>query len=98
MLRAFEDEIVKQTGAEVFEVPYYGSSSLLNRMGHGMRFDKARNYLTKKSLPVEADVIWYILMGPENYELDLFKEVLIGYAPGQCRRREDAVFIIGAEP
>lgn len=73
MLRALEDEILRQTGAEVFEVPYYGSSPLLNRMGHGMRFDNGRKFLTKKSLPVEADVIWYILMGPENFELDLFK-------------------------
>jgi hypothetical protein len=73
MLRAFEDEIVRQTSAEIVEVPYYGKPAVLNRAGHGMRFEGIRDYLPKQELKLEGDVIWYVLMGPENYELDLFK-------------------------
>jgi hypothetical protein len=74
MLRALEAQIVKQTGAQVIEVPDYGMPKITSRVGHNMRFERGRNILPKKSLKVEADVIWYILMGPENYELDLFSE------------------------
>lgn len=74
MLRALEDEIVKQTQAEVVEVPYYGMDAMTKRVGHGMRWDKARRLLPKKPFEAEGDVLWYILMGPENYELDLFKD------------------------
>jgi hypothetical protein len=72
MLRALEDEIVRKTNATILEVPDYGSKFLKKRGGHNMRFDAARQVFPKKPLRVEADVIWYILMGPENYELDLF--------------------------
>ncbi len=74
MLRALEAEIVKQTGAAVIEVPFYGLHTVTSRAGHGMRWDPVRSLLPKKSFRVEADVIWYILMGPENFELDLFKD------------------------
>ena len=74
MLRALEEEIILQTGALVLEVPDYGMPAVLDRAGHGMRWDTARKLLPKKTLKVEADVIWYILMGPENYELDLFRD------------------------
>ncbi len=74
MLRALEDEIVRKTGASVIDVPYYGMHSVTKRVGHSMRWDPARKVLPKKSFRVEADVIWYILMGPENYELDLFRD------------------------
>lgn len=74
MLRALEEEIIRQTGAVVMEVPDYGLKPVLKRLGHQMRWDPARKLLPKKSFPVEADVIWYILMGAENYELDLFKD------------------------
>lgn len=74
MLRALEAEIIRQTGATVIEVPDYGMHAVTKRTGHGMRWDPARKLLPKKSFPVEADVLWYVLMGPENYELDLFKD------------------------
>ncbi|MEO5999941.1 MAG: hypothetical protein ABIN89_24090 [Chitinophagaceae bacterium] len=74
MLRALEDEIVSQTGATVIDVPEYGLQPVLKRMGHQMRWDAARTLFPKKSFLVDADVIWYILMGAENYELDLFKD------------------------
>ncbi len=74
MLRALEQEIVAQTNATVIEVPEYGLKPVLKRVGHQMRWDPARRLLPKKSFKVEADVIWYILMGAENYELDLFTD------------------------
>ena len=74
MLRALEDEIIRQTGASVVEVPDYGMQAITRRTGHGMRWERARNLLPQKSLPVQADVLWYVLMGPENDELDLWKD------------------------
>lgn len=74
MLRALEAEIVRQTGAMTVEVPDYGLHAITKRIGHAMRWDPARRLMPKKSFPVEADVLWYVLMGPENYELDLFKD------------------------
>lgn len=74
MLRAFEEEIVRQTGALKVEVPAFGSDKYMQHLGHGIRWSAARKFLPKKSLPIDADVLWYILMGPENFELDLFKD------------------------
>jgi hypothetical protein len=74
MLRALEEEIIRQTDAEVIEVPYYGLDPVMKRVGHQMRWDPIRKLLPKKSFVVNADVIWYILMGAENYELDLFRD------------------------
>src|SRR5688500_12298222 len=74
VLRAMENEIVEQTQAEVIEVPEYGLETITKRAGHGMRWDMVRRVLPKKSFTIDADVIWCILMGPENYELDLFKD------------------------
>lgn len=74
VLRALEDEIVEQTGATVVEVPSYGMDEVTSRVGHGMRWHQARRLLPKKSFKVKGDVLWYVLMGPENYELDLFKD------------------------
>lgn len=71
MLRFLEHEIIRQTNAEVIEVPAY-THPLMHRIGHGMRLSSFRRLMPKKKLIIEADVIWYILMGPENYELDLF--------------------------
>lgn len=73
MLRALEKEIVEQTQATVAEVPWYGMDAVTKRVGHGMRWQPARRLLPKKSFEPEGDVLWYILMGPENNELDLFK-------------------------
>ena len=39
-----------------------------------MRLDGVRTIFPKKPFKVSADVIWFILMGPENHVLDLFSE------------------------
>ena len=72
-LRAFEDEIARQTSAHVVEVPYYPLPSLTCKFAHGTRYEGLRQVLPKQTFRPDGDVLWYILMGPESYELDLFK-------------------------
>lgn len=72
MLRALENEIVLQTGARIVEMPSYGWQPVLQRSGHGMRLSGVRKWLLKKELEIDADVLWCILMGPENFTLDLY--------------------------
>ena len=72
VLRALEAAIIQQTDAEVIEVPDYGAEPILKRAIHGMRMEAVRSFLPKKKLQIEADVLWHILMCPENYELDLY--------------------------
>lgn len=74
MLRSFERAIVKETGAQVFEIPPYNfASSYLQHFGHGMKRGVYRKYFPKQPLDLKADIAWCILMGPENYRLDLYK-------------------------
>jgi hypothetical protein len=73
MLRALENAIIRQTKAEVIELPDYGKEKLLEKTQHGMRLSSIRKLIPKKQLNIDADVLWYILMGPENMTLDLFK-------------------------
>ena len=74
MLRALENEIISRTGASVVEVPAHNFIKTSYRTEHGMRLAPVRKYLPKKKLQIQSDVIWYILMGPENYELDVFRD------------------------
>ena len=77
MLRCLEAEIQRQTGATVLEIPkpkILGKNWLQKRLQHGTRYEHVRKYLPKEKLeiPSDVDVVWYVLMGPENYGLDLF--------------------------
>lgn len=75
MLRSFETAIVRETGAQIIEIPTYASASKhLHHFGHGMKRGLYRRYFPKQELELKADVAWYILMGPENYRLDLYKK------------------------
>jgi len=74
MLRSFESAIVKETGAFTFEIPPYTfASKYLHHFGHGMNRGIYRKHFPKQELNCKADVAWCILMGPENYCLDLYK-------------------------
>jgi len=74
ILRSFEETISKITGAKVINYPKKQiSPQFLKRFGHGMDLSKYRNLLPKTTFKPEADVLWVILMGPENFELDLYK-------------------------
>ena len=73
MLRALEETIREMTGASIEDIPTYAGSKWVNKIGFGTRYEALRVLGPKKPLHIEADVIWYVLMGPENYELDLFR-------------------------
>lgn len=72
MLRALENAIVEITGAEIINLPDFRKHKWFESTQHGMRLSSFRKLIPKKELHVEADVIWCILMGPENLMLDLF--------------------------
>ncbi len=74
IVRSFEDTIARMTGAEVITYPErHLPPSIISRVGHGMNKSKFRTYLPKASFAPEADILWAVLMGPENFELDLYK-------------------------
>lgn len=69
MLRDLEDTIVSKTQAESISHP-------LNEMGiffgHGSRYAPVRKIIPKRQFSCKADVLWVPLMGPEDFQLDLF--------------------------
>lgn len=74
ILRSFENTIARVTGAEIINYPEKKiPNAILKRVGHGMNKIKYRNLLPKTTFKPEADILWVILMGPENFELDLYK-------------------------
>jgi hypothetical protein len=74
MLRSFETAIVKETGAGVFEIPHYEfAPGYMTHFEQGMKRGIYRKYFPKQEFQLRADVAWCILMGPENYRLDLYK-------------------------
>jgi hypothetical protein len=72
-LRALEEAIRELTGAIPVDTPRYNGFKWVNKLGFGTRYETLRALCPKKTLRIETDVIWYVLMGPENYELDLFQ-------------------------
>lgn len=74
MLRDFEDEIVRLTGAERVIAPSRSFPRFIGeRIGHGTRYSGARKWVPKEDYELKADVLWVILMGPESFTLDLYK-------------------------
>lgn len=74
MLRDFEEEIVRITNAKRVEMPKRKLPKLIeDRIGHGTRYAKLRKFIPKIESDLKADVLWVLLMGPENFPLDLFK-------------------------
>jgi hypothetical protein len=75
MLRDFEDEIVRLTGAELIESPVRKFPKFIDRrVGHGTRYSELRKLIPKAGHSIKADVLWAVMMGPESYTLDLFKD------------------------
>lgn len=73
MLRDFEDEIVRITGAETVQAPHRALPKFLSdRVAHGTRYSGARKWVPKEEYELKADVLWVVLMGPENFTLDLY--------------------------
>ena len=74
MLRAFEAEIIKQTNATTIDLPANPvTQRVMKHFGQGMSRGKFRKYFPQQPLALGGETVWYILMGPENYRLDLFK-------------------------
>jgi len=74
MLRDLEDEIVRMTGAELVTAPSRSLPAFINgRLAHGTRYSAARKWVPKEEYELKADVVWVVLMGPENFTLDLYK-------------------------
>ena len=76
MLRCLEEEIVRQTGAERLVASNSPLGRKLNRsLAHGTRYGGFRRFLPRRplTLPAGAEVVWHVLMGPENYYLDRFQ-------------------------
>src|SRR6185437_10667664 len=84
VLRDFEDEIVRLTGASVVPIPAYrgAPAQLRDTFAHGTRYAPLRRMLPRSSaFGVDADVLWLVLMGPEASWLDLFRawDTRVGY-------------------
>jgi hypothetical protein len=74
MLRDFEDEIVRVTGAEQLSSPRRSLPRVLDRrLEHGTRYSGFRQWVPKEAHEIVADVLWVPLMGPESFTLDLYK-------------------------
>lgn len=74
MQRALEAEILLQTEGTGFDLAQTSLSDPWDtRFGHGTRYETFRPWLPKKCLKLPpSDVLWLVLMAPENYRLDLF--------------------------
>src|SRR5262245_42180748 len=83
VLRDFEDEIVRLTGAAVVPTPVWSAPrAIKDRLAHGTRYAPLRRYVPKRGgFSVDADVLWLVLMGPESSWLDLFRgwDARVGY-------------------
>lgn len=83
VLRDFEDEIVRITGAAVAPMPTWeGPAALQGRLAHGTRYAPLRRLFGSRGrFQVDADVLWLVLMGPESSSLDLFHgwDARVGY-------------------
>lgn len=74
MLRSFENAIIEETNAGVSVIPDYSMpAKYFRHFGNGMNRGKYRRYFPKDQFNLDCDVAWYILMGPEDYRLDVFK-------------------------
>jgi hypothetical protein len=74
MLRSFERAILNETNGTVVNIPPYTKDrGYLKHFGQSMKRGIYRKYFPKQTFDINADVAWYVLMGPENYRLDLYK-------------------------
>lgn len=73
-LRTFEDTVCKITQGELIELPQGGNISKVNsNFPFSTWKNKFRGLSSKTELKIDGDILWLILMGPENYYLDILK-------------------------
>lgn len=74
MLRDFEDEIVRLTGATRLILPSREFPGFIDRrIAQGTRYSGLRKFIPKADYEIKAEILWVILMNPDNFSLDLFK-------------------------
>ena len=74
MLRDFEDEIVRITGASRIDAPTRRLPKFVQaRIQHGTRLERLRPLILKEDHDLRADVLWVVMMGAESFTMDLFK-------------------------
>jgi hypothetical protein len=74
VLRDFEEEVIRITGGSQVEMPRRQFPNFIeHRIGHGTRYAGLRSLVPRAECELKADVLWVILMGPESFSLDLFK-------------------------
>jgi hypothetical protein len=74
MLWDLEDEIVRLTGAQIALVPNINLPAFIrSRIGFGVRFARLRGVMPRANFPIRGDVLWAVLMGPEDSDLDLLR-------------------------
>ncbi len=73
-LNSFHSAILKVTMAETIVLPELSTWEKLLIQASRWRF--LRKFIRKRNIgicdPSKYDVLWYVLMGPENYRLDMF--------------------------
>ncbi len=68
--RDFEDTIVRVTGATALAAPDRGLPALVRRYTRvATRYEPLGALVPRRAFPIRADVLWVILMGPENFPL-----------------------------
>lgn len=74
VLQDFKDEIIRITGGYPVVMPRRKFPKLFeDRLRHGTRYGGLRKWIPKADCDLKADVLWVVLMGAENFSLDLFK-------------------------
>src|SRR5262245_33476636 len=74
MLRDLEDEIVRLTGDQIALMPRINIPAFVrSRIGFGQRFARLRCLIPRASWPIRGDVLWVVLMAPEDSNLDLLR-------------------------
>jgi hypothetical protein len=75
MLDDFQDEIARIAGASFVDIPQgTGFGNLGKKFPISTRYAGLRRFLRSRSFSVSADVLWVVMMGPENWVLDLYRD------------------------
>jgi hypothetical protein len=74
MLYDFEDEIARITGASFVEIPRRARTGIARKFSIGTRYSGLRRFLRRREFSLPADVLWVVMMGPESWVLDLYKD------------------------
>lgn len=74
-LKSFEESIIRSLKAEKISYPdlNYLTQTINKKILPGTNKDFLRSYIPKHEINIDGDVLWIILMGPEDFQLDIYK-------------------------